>query len=81
MAKPNPWNQSDAIALRTFIQANPRFLEELRNRIPSITGTTMEESAVTGRDANGFMVAIKTIGAMQDDPVQSGDSAGFISES
>lgn len=41
----------------------------------------MEESAVTGRDANGFMVAIKTIGAMQDDPVQSGDSAGFISES
>ena len=79
MAQPNIWTDHDAIALRTFIAANPNFLNALAARRPKIEGVTMEARAVTGSDANGFMAAIEAIEALQRGPVQGSDDAGFIS--
>jgi len=74
------WTLNDAIALRDFLNRNPKFLKVLSERRPKIQGVTMESRAVTGSDANGFLLAVDAIEALQQDPQEDGDSAGFLEE-
>lgn len=77
---PDTWTQTDAVGLRDYIAAHPKFLRCLQKRRPKIEGTTMEARAVTGSDANGFLAALDEIDAMQRDPNQFADDAGYISD-
>lgn len=74
----NDWKQSDAVALRTFLAANPRFLTRLFHKKPKIQGKEMAESALTGRECQGWMNAIEEIKLMQLDPHQSADNPDFV---
>lgn len=74
---PDTWTIADAVALRSFIAGNPKFLRVLSSYRPKIEGTTMEARAVTGSDANGFMAAEDAIKLLQRDPSPQSDNAGF----
>lgn len=80
MPKPDSlkWNTADAVALRTFIHTHPVFLDALKKAAPKVTGTTMEESALTGREKHGFDNCIKRIEEMRDASEYPTDNAGFI---
>lgn len=74
---PDTWTVADAVALRSFIANNPKFTRVLAKQRPKIEGATMEARAVTGSDANGFMLALDVIDTLQRDPVPQSDNAGF----
>lgn len=74
----NEWTQGDAVALRTYLSANPKFLAHLSDQRPEIRGSTMEERAMTGSDAKGFFDALDVIKSMTQDPIPSAEGAGFI---
>ncbi len=61
------WTQSDAVSLRNFISQNKNFLTTLRERQPKITGTTVEERAMTGSDRKGYDEVFIVLDAMQQD--------------
>lgn len=61
------WNANDRVALRQFLGANPKFLAELELRKPKITGTTLEERAISGSDRNGYDLMREVIDAMITD--------------
>lgn len=78
---PDQWTQDDAIKLRDYIASHPKFLRVLtKTHRPKIEGNTVEARAVTGSDMNGFLVCIDAIDAMQRDPANNVDNAGFITE-
>lgn len=78
MATPNDWSEADAVALRAFITQNPRFLEILKSRIPKVSGTTMQERAMTGSEVKGFFDCIDAIESLQKDKVFSNEDAGYM---
>lgn len=82
MAKQDPetWTQADAVALRTFLSDNPKFLIALANRRPKSKGDTMEARAVSGSEAEGHLGSIEIIKTMCNDPLPQSDDAGFIAE-
>lgn len=76
------WTQTDAVNLRTYLAANPKFLTILMDvHRPRVEGNTMEARAVTGSDLNGFLLAIDAIKAMQGDPIGGEGGADFIEAS
>lgn len=74
------WTINDAVALRGYIFANPKFLRILTSRRPAIEGHTIEERAVTGSEANGFMIALEEIEALQALREEAEQSPGFIED-
>jgi hypothetical protein len=64
---PSPWNPNDRVALRQYLANNPKFLAELEAQKPKITGTTLEERAVSGSDRNGYDLIRDLILSMSTD--------------
>jgi hypothetical protein len=76
---PDKWTQGDAIALRSFLNHNPKFLRVLTDKHrPKIEGNTVEARAMTGSDAKGFFDCVDAIKVMMQDPTENPDDAGFI---
>lgn len=61
------WTNNDLSALSEYLGANPKFLEELRSRVPKIVHDTMEEAALTGNRHAGAEDIIKEIVSMAND--------------
>lgn len=78
----NPnWSDTDAVALRQFLLANPRFLTELARRKPrpQANPTTIEASALNGERRVGAEKIIEEIARMASDaPVD--EKTPFISD-
>lgn len=77
---PDQWTIADAVALRLFLGDNPKFLRVLGKRRPKIEGATMESRAVTGSDANGYLLALDEIESLMREGIESSDNAGFIAD-
>jgi hypothetical protein len=75
---PDTWTIADAVALRSFVSENPKFIRVLAKRRPKIEGDTMESRAVTGSDVKGFLDCMDVIDALQRDPDATNENAGFI---
>lgn len=72
------WGTEDAVTLRNFLAQNPKIEKELRRRRPKVTGKTLEESAMTARDGNGYDLAMESIEAMCNTPSSHSPDIAFI---
>jgi hypothetical protein len=71
-------NPTNAVALRQFLGLNPWLLDDLKANKPKVTGTTMEESALTGRESQGWEKCMERIEELARDPMPSTDDAGHL---
>lgn len=55
------WDNSDRVALRTFLLNNPKFLSYLQSRILPIDGKTHEEVSITASEHKGGEKLIEEI--------------------
>lgn len=72
------WTRDDEVALKTFLTTNPKFLANLRSRIPKIEGNSIEARAVSACEHKGGEEIINAILEMATFDESSGEDTPYM---